>query len=168
MLKKRKKGGVEREKRGLNQKKKKKKKKKNKKKKKKKKTVLGWKKCFWAGKTFGLKKCILGWKIKGNTPKEKKERAGEKWGRLKQKNRSTETKTEKGVGAEAKKKKEEKKAETEKKKKGAALKLNKREGWNREFFSIYFLSNLLRKIMVISFMLDLILLVFRPLKTQLD
>ena len=125
------------------------------------KNVLGWKNCFGAEKH-------LDWKIKGNTPKEKKERAGEKWGRLKQKNRSTETKTEKGVGAEAKKKKEEKKAETEKKKKGAALKLNKREGWNREFFSIYFLSNLLRKIMVISFMLDLILLVFRPLKTQLD
>ena len=37
-----------------------------------------------------------------------------------------------------------KRAET-KKQEGAALKLKKREGWNREFFSIYFLSNLLRK-----------------------
>ena len=66
------------------------------------------------------------------------------------------------------KKKKKKGLKQKKKKKGAALKLNEREGWNREFFSIYFPSNLLRKIMVISFMLDLILLVFRPLKTQLD
>ena len=57
--------------------------------------------------------------------------------------------------AEAKKT-EALKQKQKKKKKGAALKLNEREGWNREFFSIYFPSNLLRKIMVNSFMLDLI------------
>ena len=62
-------------------------------------------------------------------------------------------KKEERCGTEAERKK---KAETEKKKKGAALKLNQREGWNREFFSIYFPSNLLRKIMMNLFMLDLI------------
>ena len=35
------------------------------------KNVLGWKKCFWAEKR-------LGWKIKGNSPKEKKKKAGRK------------------------------------------------------------------------------------------
>ena len=61
------------------------------KKKKKKRFGLNWKKfwaeakTFWAEKSvFGLKnvwaekKSILGWKIKGNTPKEKKKKAGRK------------------------------------------------------------------------------------------
>ena len=54
---------------------------------------------------------------------------------------------EKKDGADQKRAETENKterAETEKQE-GAALKLKEREGWNREFFSIYFLSNLLRK-----------------------
>ena len=74
---------------------------------------FGLKKVFLGWKTFGLKKSIVGWKIKSNTPKEKKEWVGEKWGRLKQKNRSAKTETEKGGGTEAKKKK-------------------KKRGWNRK------------------------------------
>ena len=37
-----------------------------------------------------------------------------------------------------------------------ALKLKEREGWNREFFSIYFFPIFSEKIMVNSFVLDLI------------
>ena len=48
------------------------------------------------------------------------------------------------------------KKEKQKKEENNGLMLKEREGWNREFFSIYFPSNLLRKIMVKSFMLDLI------------
>ena len=55
------------------------------------------------------------------------------------------------------KKKEEKgQRRNRKRKRTVALKLKEREGWNREFFNIYFPSNLLRKIMVNSFMLNLI------------
>ena len=72
-LKKRKKWGAERKKRGLNQKRIKQKKEEEKSGwiEKKKKNVLGWKKCFWAEKR-------LGWKIKGNSPKEKEKKARRK------------------------------------------------------------------------------------------
>ena len=65
-------------------------------------------------------------------------------------------KQKKEAALKQKKKKKKKGLKQKKKKKGAALKLNEREGWNREFFSIYFPSILLRKIMVNSFILDLI------------
>ena len=48
------------------------------------------------------------------------------------------------------------KKEKRKKEENSGLKLKEREGWNREFFSIYFPSNFLKKIMVNSFMLDII------------
>ena len=83
----------------------------------KKKNVLGWteesfglkqkrfglKKVFLGWKMIGLKKkSILGWKIKGNTPKEKKKKAGRK---EKKKGWLTETEKEKEVcGAERKRK----------------------------------------------------------------
>ena len=93
--------------------------------KKKKKNVLGWteksfglkqkrsglKKVFLGWKTFGLKKkSILGWKIKGNTPKEKKKKAGRK--------------EKKKSGGWPGNRKEKRKC--------AALKEKEKEGWNRE------------------------------------
>ena len=87
-LKKRKKRGAEREKRGLNQKRIKQKKEEEEK--------SGW----TEAKTFGLKKSILGWKIKGNQKKRKKwglEKSEGRW------SRKESAETEKKKRAEAKK-----------------------------------------------------------------
>ena len=120
------------------------------------KKVLGWR-----AKCFRLKKMFLGWK-KGNTWTE-----GRKKEALNQKRKG-------------RKKKEEKKRrwtrkEKEEKKTRLRAEIEQREGWNwkvevlklkdrgwtgrtetRYIFSIYFPLNLLRKMMVNSFMLDLI------------
>ena len=77
----------------------------------------------------------MGWKIKSNTPKEKKERPGEKWGRLKQKNRSAKTETEKGGGTEAKKKKG---AETEKKEERCGTEAERKRGLEQRIFQHLF------------------------------
>ena len=98
----------------------------------------------WAEKNvFGLKRELF-WAEKNVFWAEKK---GTR--ELKRKERQKDKET-KGGSAETEK------GRNRKRKRTAALKLKEREGWNREFFSIYFPSNLLRKIMVNSFMLDLI------------
>ena len=116
-------------------------------KKKKKRFGLNWKKfwakakTFWAEKSvFGLKniwaekKSILGWKIKGNTPKEKKKKAGRK--EKKKKGQLTETEKEKEVCG------------TERKRKMRAGQII--------FQHLFSFESSQKKIMVNSFVLDLI------------
>ena len=132
---------MKREKRGLNQKRIKQKKEEE--------------KSGWSEKTFGLKnvwaeKSFLGWKIKGNTPKEKKKEGwrkvrdaeAEKGAPKLKRKRALENRTRKeGCWPEEKKRRKrhwswkKKRAGTEK---GAALKLN-REGWADNFSAFIFL-----------------------------
>ena len=92
---------------------------------------------------FGLKKKYFGLKNKGQHTKRKEKEGWSRTAAWKTGNRK-----EKEVCSTEKKKKKKKRL---KQKKGA-----EQRGLNREFFSIYFPSNLLRKIMVNSFMLNLI------------
>ena len=90
---------------------------------------------------FGLKKKYFGLKNKGQHTKRKEKEGWSRTAAWDTGNR----KRKRGAALKERKKKRLKQ------KKGA-----EQRGLNREFFSIYFPSNLLRKIMVNSFMLNLI------------
>ena len=104
------------------------------------KNVLGWKSFFGLKNVWAEKKSILGWKIKGNRPKEKKKMAGRK--------------EKKKKGRLTRKKKRKRSVRCWKKKK---RRVGTKKGCRIDNFSAFiFLRIFSKKIMVNSFVLDLI------------